>query len=149
MQEKNLLLQMEHITKRFPGSVALSDASIHVERGEVHALIGENGAGKSTLIKVLTGVYSCDEGTILFNGHSGAFQSPQHAQRGGISTIYQEINLVPFRSVTENIFLGREHFRWGLLDWRRMNAEASALLERLHLSIDVTRPLNSYTIATQ
>ena len=86
MQENNMLLQMEHITKRFTGSIALSDASIHVERGEVHALIGENGAGKSTLIKVLTGVYRCDEGAILFNGQPSAIQSPQQAQREGIST---------------------------------------------------------------
>jgi monosaccharide-transporting ATPase len=149
MQENNLLLQMEHITKRFTGAVALSDAYLHVERGEVHALIGENGAGKSTLIKVLTGVYRHDEGSILFDGHPRAFQSPQQAQQHGISTIYQEINLVPFRSVTENIFLGREYFRWGMLDWRKMNSEASALLEQLHLSLDVTKPLNTYTIATQ
>src|ERR1051326_1632563 len=140
---------MEHITKRFPGSIALSDAYIHVAQGEVHGLIGENGAGKSTLIKVLTGVYRCDGGTILFDGHARAFQSPQQAQRQGISTIYQEINLVPYRSVTENIFLGRELFRWGLLDWRKMHIEARALLEQLHLSIDVTKPLSTYTIATQ
>src|SRR5919197_654789 len=106
-----------------------------VARGEVHALIGENGAGKSTLIKVLTGVYRYDEGTIIFDGQPVAFQSPQQAQHQGISTIYQEINLIPYRSVTENIFLGREIFRWGLLDWRKMNAEARTLLERLHLSI--------------
>src|SRR5215469_7372608 len=143
MRQENLLLHMEHITKRFTGSVALADASIHVERGEVHALIGENGAGKSTLIKVLTGVYHCDGGTILFDGRSGPFQSPQQAQRGGISTIYQEINLIPYRSVTENIFFGREIFRWGLLDWRKMHKEASALLERFHLAIDVTRPLHT------
>jgi monosaccharide-transporting ATPase len=149
MQEKTMLLQMEHITKRFPGSIALSDAYIHVARSEVHALIGENGAGKSTLIKVLTGVYRYDEGSILFDGQPIAFQSPQQAQHEGISTIYQEINLIPFRSVAENIFLGRELFRWGLLNWRKMNVEASALLERLHLSLDVTKPLNSYNIATQ
>jgi ribose transport system ATP-binding protein len=149
MQDNNMLLQMEHITKRFPGSTALSDAYIHVERGEVHALIGENGAGKSTLIKVLTGVYHYDEGTILFDGQARAFQSPQQAQREGISTIYQEVNLVPYRSVAENIFLGRELFRWGLLDWRKMHAEASSLLERLRLTIDVTKPLNTYNVATQ
>ncbi len=149
MQEKTMLLQMEHVIKRFTGSVALSDASIHVERGEVHALIGQNGAGKSTLIKVLTGVYRCDEGTILFDGQPRAFQSPQQAQREGISTIYQEINLVPYRSVAENIFLGREIFRWGILDWRKMHAEANALLERLHISVDVTKPLNTYNTATQ
>lgn len=149
MQEDTTLLHMEHITKRFPGSVALSDAHLRVGRGEVHALIGENGAGKSTLIKVLTGVYRCDEGRMQFDGRSGFFSSPQQAQRQGISTIYQEINLVPYRSVTENIFLGREHFRWGLLDWRRMHAEARALLAQLHLELDVTRPLNTYTIAAQ
>lgn len=149
MQQKTLLLQMEHITKRFPGSVALSDASIHVERGEVHALIGENGAGKSTLIKVLTGIYRADEGEIVFDGQTRTFQSPHQAQREGISTIYQEINLIPFRSVTENIFLGRELFHWGLLDWRKMHREANTLLERLHISVDVTKPLNSFNIATQ
>ncbi|MBA2393148.1 MAG: sugar ABC transporter ATP-binding protein [Ktedonobacteraceae bacterium] len=149
MPESNMLLQMEHITKRFTGSVALSDTSIHVERGEVHALIGQNGAGKSTLIKVLTGVYSHDEGSIFFDGQNRTFQSTKEAQRQGISTIYQEINLVPYRSVAENIFLGRQLFRWGLLDWRKMNTEASALLERLHISIDVTKPLNTYSTATQ
>lgn len=149
MQQNNLLLYMEHITKRFTGSVALSDASIHVKQGEVHALIGENGAGKSTLIKVLTGVHRFDEGTIFFDGQTRTFQSPQHAQREGISTIYQEINLIPFRSVAENIFLGREIFRWGLLDWRKMHNESRSLLERLHISLDVTKPLNSYNTATQ
>jgi ribose transport system ATP-binding protein len=149
MQENNMLLQMEHITKRFPGSVALSDAYLNVARGEVHALIGENGAGKSTLIKVLTGVHRADEGTIFFDGRTRMFQSPQHAQREGISTIYQEINLVPYRTVTENIFFGREKFRWGLLDWRKMNAEADVLLKQLHISLDVTKPLNTYNTATQ
>ena len=86
------------------------------------ALVGQNGAGKSTLIKVLTGAYRRDAGEIVFDGEPIEFASPQEAQRGGISTIYQEINLVPFRSVAENIFLGREHRRFGLLDWRRMNA---------------------------
>ena len=149
MKENNALLSMEHITKRFPGSVALSDAYIHVARGEVHALIGENGAGKSTLIKVLTGVYQADAGSILFDGQTIAFQSPHQAQRQGISTIYQEVNLIPYRSVAENIFLGRELFRWGLLDWRKMHTEADTLLKRLHISIDVTKALNSYNIATQ
>src|ERR1019366_5607355 len=149
MQENTVLLQMEHVTKRFTGSKALSDASIHVGRGEVHALIGQNGAGKSTLIKVLTGVYHADEGSILFDGQLRTFQSPQQAQREGISTIYQEVNLVPYRSVAENIFLGRELFRWGILNWRKMHAEAHALLERLHISIDVTKALNTYSTATQ
>ena len=149
MADNEVLLLMEHITKRFSGSVALADARLSVARGEIHALIGENGAGKSTMIKILTGAYYRDGGTILFDGHEVNFQSPQQAQAHGISTIYQEINLVPFRTVTENIFLGREHFRFFMLDWRRMNAEATEILRRFNVHIDVTQPLNSYTIATQ
>jgi len=150
MSQHDVLLLMEHITKRFPGSIALSSAHLTVERGEVHALIGENGAGKSTLIKVLTGAYHRDSGRVLFDGREVDFQSPLQAQANGISTIYQEINLIPFRTITENIFLGREIYHWGSLDWRKMNAEASAVLERLlHISIDVTQPLNTYSTATQ
>ncbi len=108
------LLVMRDINKRFHGVQALSAASLEVEPGEIMALIGQNGAGKSTMIKVLTGAYRRDSGSILFAGQSIDFASPQAAQRGGVSTIYQEINLVPFRSVAENIFLGREHRRYGL-----------------------------------
>jgi galactofuranose transport system ATP-binding protein len=88
------LLLMDGITKRFPGVLALDGASLHVGRGEVHALIGENGAGKSTMIKILTGVYRRDDGTIMFDGRATDFRSPQGAQANGISTIYQEVNLV-------------------------------------------------------
>ena len=119
------LLVMRDIDKRFQGAHALSKASLEVETGEIHALVGQNGAGKSTLIKVLTGAYTRDAGSIDFAGRPIDFASPQEAQRGGISTIYQEINLVPFRTVTENIFLGRERRRFGLLDWARMNGEAA------------------------
>lgn len=147
--QQDVLLYMDHITKRFPGSIALDDARLQVMHSEVHALIGENGAGKSTLIKVLTGVYRRDSGTILFDGKTVNFQSPQHAQMNGISTIYQEVNLIPYRTVTENIFLGRERYRWGILDWRRMNSEAEQMMRRFHITLDVTQPLNTYTIATQ
>ncbi len=140
---------MDNVTKTFPGVLALENASLHVGRAEVHALVGENGAGKSTMIKVLTGVYRRDGGTVLFDGQEVDFVSPQQAQRGGVSTIYQEVNLVPFRSVSENIFLGREPLRWRLIDWRRMNAAASEILGRFHIDIDVTRPLEVYNIATQ
>jgi len=143
------LLSMQHIGKAFLGVPALLDAAFDVGYGEVHALIGQNGAGKSTLIKVLTGVYRRDAGTIDFDGRPVDFASPQAAQVGGVSTIYQEVNLVPYRSVAENIFLGREPKRYGLIDWRRMNADASALLERLSIRIDVTRPLYEYSIASQ
>ena len=114
------------------------------------ALVGQNGAGKSTLIKVLTGAYRRDGGLDRLRRPSPIdFASPQDAQRGGISTIYQEINLVPFRSVAENIFLGREYRRYGLLDWGRMNAEAAELLRRFAVEIDVRRPLMDFSTAIQ
>ena len=143
------LLVMRDIDKHFQGVKALSAASLEVEAGEIMALVGQNGAGKSTLIKVLTGAHTRDSGSIEFAGRPIAFASPQEAQRGGISTIYQEINLVPFRSVTENIFLGREHRRLGLLDWGRMNAEAAELLRRFAVEIDVRRPLMDFSTAIQ
>jgi len=143
------LLAMEGITKTFPGVLALDGASLRVARAEVHALIGENGAGKSTMIKILTGVYRRGGGTVRLEGQPVDFPSPQAAQRGGVSTIYQEVNLVPLRSASENIFLGREPKRWGLIDWRRMNAQARELLARLGVHIDVTRPLGSFNVAVQ
>ena len=150
MSDSDALLVIQHLNKRFPGVVALADAHMRVARGVAHALIGENGAGKSTLIKVLTGAYRRDSGRILFDGREVQFHSPLQAQASGISTIFQEINLIPYRSITENIFLGHEHFRWGSLDWPRMNREAAAILEQLlHVPIDVTKPLNVYTTATQ
>jgi len=130
-------------------SAAIQAASLEVAAGEIMAVVGQNGAGKSTLIKVLTGAYRRDSGTIEFAGASIDFASPQQAQRGGVSTIYQEINLVPFRSVAENIFLGREYRRYGLLDWRRMNAEAADLLRRFAVEIDVRRPLMDFSTAIQ
>jgi ribose transport system ATP-binding protein len=143
------LLSMRGIDKRFAGIPALAGASLEVSRGEVHALIGQNGAGKSTLIKVLTGYYRRDGGDIVFEGAPVDFASPEAAQSAGISTIYQEINLVPYRSVTENICLGREIRRFGLLDWRAMHREAEALLARFKMDVDVRRPLMSYSTATQ
>jgi ribose transport system ATP-binding protein len=143
------LLVMRDINKRFQGVQALFAASLEVEPGEIMAVIGENGAGKSTLIKVLTGAYRRDSGSITFAGQSIDFSSPHAAQRGGVSTIYQEINLVPFRSVAENIFLGREHRRYGLLDWSRMNGEAAELLRRFAVEIDVRRPLMEFSTAIQ
>src|SRR5438477_2522418 len=147
MIQDDPLLRMEHISKAFPGVVALVDAHLSVNRGEVHALVGQNGAGKSTLIKILTGAYRRDSGNIIFDGRAVDFQSPQQAQNNGISTIYQEINLVPFRSVAENVFMAREPRRWGFINWRKMRAETATLLKRLSVSIDVTQPLMNYNIA--
>lgn len=140
---------MRDIDKRFQGVHALASASLEVLPGEIMALVGQNGAGKSTLIKVLTGAYTKDGGRITLAGETIDFASPQAAQRGGISTIYQEINLIPFRSVAENIFLGREYRRFGLLDWNRMNSEAAELLRRFAVEIDVRRPLMDFSTAIQ
>ena len=143
------LLSMRGMDKRFAGIPALTGASLDVLPAEVHALIGQNGAGKSTMIKILTGAYAKDAGEVHFDGRPFAVDSPQAAQRHGISTIYQEINLVPYRSVTENIFLGREHRRFGLLDWGRMHREATEVLRRFDVAVDVRRPLMSFNTAIQ
>ncbi len=143
------LLEMQGIQKAFAGSLALDGASLSVGAGEVHALIGQNGAGKSTLIKVLTGAYRRDAGSIVFGGREVEFASPLAAQQGGIATIYQEVNLIPLRSVAENVFLGREPRRFGVVQWRAMNSEAARLLSGLGIEIDVTQPLGAYSTAIQ
>jgi monosaccharide-transporting ATPase len=143
------LLAMEGVDKRFGGVAALTGASFHLVAGEVHALIGENGAGKSTMIKILTGYHRRDAGSVTLAGAPFEVGSPQAAQAAGISTIYQEINLVALRSVTENICLGRERRRFGLLDWPRMHAEARALLARFGIELNVRRPLGEFSTATQ
>jgi galactofuranose transport system ATP-binding protein len=144
-----LLLSMRSMNKAFAGIPALSNASLEVAPAEVHALIGQNGAGKSTMIKVLTGYIGRDSGDISFDGAPFEARSPQDAQRKGISTIYQEINLVPYRSITENICLGRESRRYGLLDWRGMHEEAHNLLARFKIDVDVRKPLLRFNTATQ
>ncbi len=146
---KGALLEVTGVSKSFGGVRALSGARLNVLPGEVHALVGQNGAGKSTLIKILTGAYRRDTGSVRFSGQEVDFSSPGAAQAAGISTIYQEVNLVPLRSVAENIFLGREPKRWGFLDWRTMNRDAEALLTRFNIHIDVTQPLALYNIAVQ
>ncbi len=143
------LLEMSGVTKAFSGVQALKQASLSVRPGEVHALVGQNGAGKSTLIKIMTGAYRRDAGSVRFAGAEVDFPSPKAAQAAGLSTIYQEVNLVALRSVAENIFLGREPKRFGLLDWRTMNREAERVLARFDVHLDVTQPLMGYNIAVQ
>jgi ribose transport system ATP-binding protein len=140
---------MTGIDKSFGGVPALRGADFIVGHAEVHALIGQNGAGKSTLIKVLTGYHRRDAGSIVFDDQPFEVGSPQQAQAAGISTIYQEINLVGFRSVSENICLGREPKRFGLIDWKRMHETARELLARFSIDIDVRRSLDSFSTATQ
>src|SRR5918994_5273387 len=130
------LLEMRSITKRFPGVVALDGVDFELERGEVHVLLGENGAGKSTLVKMLAGAYRPDEGEILLDGEAASISSATYAQRLGISTIYQEFNLVPQFTVAENIFLGRQPRRFGFVDRRKMREEARKLLDRMKVLVD-------------
>lgn len=143
------LLEMRGVSKTFPGVRALESVNFTLLDAEIHALLGENGAGKSTLIKVLTGVYRRDAGTITLAGARISPRSPLQAQSLGISTVYQEVNLVPYLSVAENIFLGREPTRWGRICWREIHQRSAVLLESLELRIDVTQPLNSYSVAIQ
>jgi ribose transport system ATP-binding protein len=130
------LLEMRGITKHFPGVTALDGVDFELERGEVHVILGENGAGKSTLIKMLSGAYQPDEGEILFEGEPVRIPSAAVAQGLGISTIYQEFNLVPQLTVAENVFLGRQPRRLGIVDRRRMREEARRLLERIKVRVD-------------
>ena len=141
---------MQAISKSFGGVPALLEASLNVMPAEVMALVGQNGAGKSTMIKIINGAYVRDSGSIKFSGQPWLAGSPQQAQRAGISTIFQEINLIGYRSVAENIFLGREPRRtFGLLDWAKMNAESAALLARFDVSVDVREPLERFSTAIQ
>ena len=126
---------MVNITKTFPGVRALDDVTFACARGEVHALCGENGAGKSTLIKILGGAYRPDGGRILLGGREVAFSHPVASRAAGISVIHQELSLLPHRTVAENIFLGIEPTRYGVLDRTRMRGDATRLLARLGASI--------------
>jgi ribose transport system ATP-binding protein len=144
------VLEAVGVSKRFPGVVALDDVSFTLRAGEIHALVGENGAGKSTLIKILTGVHRPDEGELRLGGETVAFHHPHEAQQAGISTIYQEVNLVPLMSVARNVFLGREpKTRLGLIDFRRMHRETADLLGGFGITTDPRRPLHTLGIGTQ
>jgi ribose transport system ATP-binding protein len=140
---------MSMVSKRFGTVLALDRVSLQVLPGEVHALVGENGAGKSTLIKVITGVHRPDSGDVRYLGEPVSFARPLDAQAAGISTAYQELNLVPQLSVAENLFLGRERTRFGLIDVARMRRDARAVLGRYGIDIDVRRPLREFGLGVQ
>lgn len=143
----NIVLQMKNIHKSFPGVRALQGVDFTLRKGEVHALMGENGAGKSTLIKVLTGVYSKDEGDILMEGNAVAIHSPQDAQKVGISTVYQEITLCPNLSVAENMFIGRTS---GMgQNWKKVNTDTEKILKSLDIPATSTQQLETCSLAVQ
>ncbi|MFI6044605.1 sugar ABC transporter ATP-binding protein [Nocardia sp. NPDC051321] len=144
------VLEVVEARKEFGGTRALDGVSFTVRPGEVHALVGENGAGKSTLIKALTGVYQLDGGQLRYRGEPAVFPTPLHAQRAGISTIYQEVDLIPMMSIAHNVFLGREpRNRLGLIDQRRMFRMAAELLAGYGITDDVRRPLRSLAVGAQ
>jgi len=127
--KKEPLLIARNITKKFPGVVALDDVSVEFFPGEVHAVVGENGAGKSTLMKIMAGAYSSDEGEVILNGEAVEFSHPQEAQQRGVAIIYQEFNLLPERTVAQNIYLGREPARFGVINQRELNNMALGVLK--------------------
>ena len=144
-------LQMKHITKRFPGVLALNDVQFSLRRGEVHALLGENGAGKSTLMKILSGVYQPDEGEIIFEDKPVSFSDPLSAQNVGITIIHQEFNLFPELTVEENIFIGREFCkknRWRL-DEKQQRQATIEILQKLNLAIKPDTLVADLTVAQQ
>ena len=146
---QNEILTMKGITKTFPGVKALSNVDFKLCKGDIHALMGENGAGKSTLIKVLTGIYPFDAGEITMDGRPMVNRSPQDAQNNGISTVYQEVNLCPNLTVAENLFIGREPRKLGMINWSEMNARSRKLLQSLDIEVTPTTLLDECSIAIQ
>lgn len=141
---------MRDISKRFPGVLALDNVSLSIERGEVHALLGENGAGKSTLMKILSGAYKKDAGEIIFDGQPVQINSPRQAQELGVSIIYQELNLVPQLSVAENIFLSSLPMKNpACIDWKRVYSDAQTIIDSLEVDINVRSRISSLGIAQQ
>ena len=143
------ILRMEHITKTFPGVIALDDMSFSIPKGTVMGLIGENGAGKSTLIKILSGAYKADSGQIIIDGTKYSEMTPLSSIKNGISVIYQELNLVPKLKVYENIYLGKEIHNGVYIDARKMSANARGILESLGIDIDPDCTVNKLTTGFQ
>ena len=147
---REVILEVENVSKSFPGVKALDSVSFDLRKGEVHALVGENGAGKSTLMKILSGVYHADEGTIRYKGKTVTFRDVTQSREAGIAIIYQELNLIPHLSVAANIFIGREPLtRFGTLDEKKMNADTVAILDRLNVRLDPTIRLNRLPVSKQ
>ena len=146
---ENVVLTMRDISKTFPGVKALQHVDFTLRKSEIHALMGENGAGKSTLIKVLTGVHEFQSGEIKIEGRAVINKSPQDAQNNGISTVYQEVNLCPNLTVAENLFIGREPRKMGMIDCKTMNRESEELLRELDIDVSATQSLEECSIAIQ
>jgi ribose transport system ATP-binding protein len=144
-----VILEMKQIDKSFPGVHALDHVDFEVKRGEVHALMGENGAGKSTLMKVLTGIYTKDSGTITYEGKEVEFHNTREAQDAGIVIVHQELNMLGHLTVAQNIFIGREFKKGIKIDDKKMNEEAKKLFDRLNIDIDPKETMSNLTVGKQ
>jgi len=151
MDYDDFVLRMERISKQFPGVQALDDVTFRVARGEIHALVGENGAGKSTLMKILTGAIPCDSGQIILRGQEVEIDSPGRAQQLGISMIHQELALIPYLNIGQNIYLGREPRGRlpGLIAWSQLYSQAQGQLARLNMDLDPLTLVVDLPIAQQ
>ena len=145
----DVILTMKGIDKSFPGVHALDHVDLELKRGEVHALMGENGAGKSTLMKVLTGIYTKDSGTITYEGREVEFHNTREAQEAGIVIVHQELNMVGDLSVAQNIFIGREFTKGIMIDDRKMIEESKRLFDELHIDIDPKAKMSDLTVGKQ
>ncbi|MFV0529508.1 MAG: sugar ABC transporter ATP-binding protein [Lachnospiraceae bacterium] len=143
------ILKMKGIDKSFPGVHALNHVDFELEKGEVHALMGENGAGKSTLMKVLTGIYQKDSGSIEFEGKAVEYHSPAESQEAGIAIVHQELNMMQHLTVAQNIFIGREFMTGKFINDAKMNAEARKLFERLKIDINPSETMSRLTVGKQ
>lgn len=146
-EQGELVLEARNVTKRFPGVLALSNVNFRLVKGKVHALMGENGAGKSTLMKIIAGIYQADEGEIYLHGRKVSFQTPKHALNHGISMIHQELSPILDMTIAENLFLGKEFCKGKFVDYKRMNQEASALLEKVGVSLHPAMQMKELTVS--
>ena len=141
------ILELRKINKAFPGVKALTDVELMLKKGEVLALVGENGAGKSTLMKILSGAYKKDSGSIIFDGKEVEIQSPIHSEELGIAIIYQELNLIQRITVAENVYLGRYPEHNGVIQWKQMYEDSQKLINELGINIDVHKMLREMSLA--
>lgn len=146
---EDTILELQNITKIFPGVKALDNVHFDLRRGEIHALMGENGAGKSTFIKVITGVHAAEEGKMILEGKEVHFKGPRDASDAGIAAVYQHPTSYPELSVAENIFIGHEKIKHGLIQWKVMNDEAAELLGRLDADFGPTEEMGALSVAQQ
>lgn len=144
---ENVVLEAKNITKRFPGVLALSNVNFRLVKGKVHALMGENGAGKSTLMKIIAGIYQADEGEIFLHGERVTFHTPKQALSRGISMIHQELSPILDMTIAENLFLGKEFCKGKLIDYKKMNREASLLLERVGVELPPTMLMKELSVS--